>query len=125
MNDGIVVKDSRVNTITMEPPFYSSLVKPNGFLLSSAECQALWHYFITASTNFDRQKDIIVYEGSADPVFNYKQLFKSVALMYGADVNTMANHWANVDMQATVMGFPKMPNGYRFENQKVELITNV
>ena len=62
------------------------------------------------------QKGEIVYEGHEDPKYNFRQLFSSVANLYGVEPEQMIKFWSNVDMQAVTMGFPKMQPGYRFDS---------
>lgn len=103
--------------VTYEPPIYTDYIIPKGFLQRDFACQALWHYYITAVDNWRKEFDTLVYEGDLDPQFNYKQLFKSVALIYGVEPEKMQQYWSNVDIQCVALRLTKLPDDsrYRFD----------
>lgn len=76
------------------------------------------YYAILARKNYEEHVlNPIVYEGEKDPNVNFKELFKSIALMYSTTPEKMVKFWSNVDMQFTIMRLPKLPDEdkYRFD----------
>lgn len=101
----------------LEVIMFPQYVRPNGFLDSSAECHALFWYYVNARRTYDEyyEKMEVVLEGEKDPTTNFAQLFQSIAFLYNVNPGSMAKCWDMVDMQATSLGMPLLPdeNGYR------------
>ncbi len=103
---------SKIKTITFEPIIYTKYCIPKGFLANTRACQALFFYATRAKHVYDTHvKNPVVLEGDEDPPYDLRQLFKSVALMYGVEPEEMVKYWSNVDMQFHAMGQQKVPEG--------------
>lgn len=98
-------------------PLYEGLVRPKGFLLPDLACHALFHYFNTAASNWKREKERILLEGERD-MYNYHQLFLSIARMYAVDPNDMEKFWSVVDFQADVLGLTRLPAERKYRSPK-------
>ena len=106
--------------IAFDPPLYEQLIPENGgFLPRDISAHALWYYYLIARTNWEKEMDPIVLEGDIDPVYDYKQLFTSVAIIYGTTPEVMVKHWPQVDFQATMLGVPKLPNEDRYRFNRI------
>ena len=103
-------KDPHVNmkNLDLEIPLFLAYQKPNGFLCPERQCHGLFYYFLVASNARERELDGIVLEGQEDPKTNYRQLFTTIANLYGSSPENMNNHWQCVDMQALALKLPKM-----------------
>lgn len=111
-------------TVQLFAPDYRIYEQPSGFLNSNKACHALWHYFLAGRLAYEREMENIVYEGDKDKTTNLRQLFLGVAKLYAVLPEDMIKFWPNVDMQATSMGLPKMPDtdDTRF-NKPIEITT--
>ena len=102
-----------------QPIVFRNYLPPNGFLNDDPACHALFYYYLLAMKNYQAEFEGVelVYEGDRDPVYNYRQLFSSIAMMYSVEPERMIKFWTNVDMQVAILGMPKLPmtNQYRFE----------
>lgn len=108
--------------INPSPPFFLGYQQPHGHLDSTREAHGLWNYYLCARNAYETHNlDAIVLEGEKDPEVNFKQLFTSIAQMYGVEPNSMAKCWGMVDMQCVVLGLPKLPDEerYRFDRQSI------
>lgn len=120
-------RKQKVDTVTLllTPQMYPQYNAPAGWLTNSPECHALWHYYLLARHAFETAvQDPMVYEGELDSGVDFRQLFLSVATLYGVEPERMVRHWMNVDMQAWRLQLPKLPNEdkYRF-NKAAEIKT--
>lgn len=105
--------------IHFDVPRYNSFNAPEGFLIDTPACHALFHYCITLKRLQQEKKDDLSYEGDASPgafEHNYVQLFSSIALAYGVQPEEMIKHWPSVDMQCVMMGSPKLVGKYRMDS---------
>lgn len=104
--------------IKLNPPFFLGYQQPHGYLDSSREAHGLWNYYLCARNAYETQ---VVYplsfegERAAEP--DYRQLFTSLANVYGVEPDSMAKCWDMVDMQCVSLDLPKLPNEerYRFD----------
>lgn len=125
MSDGINKKDVRTDNPFKDQPvaiqLFPELIIPNGFLSPIRESMACWYYFVLARRNYEVQQDAIFYEGHRDPDFNYRQLYTSIAKMYGVEPEAMAKCWGEVDKTAFALGLPLLPDEerYRFDRQHI------
>lgn len=118
--------------LVKERPVFTGYMKPLGWLLAEHEdqylaCHALFRYYLSARQIYETESDnLLAYEGEQDSSISYAGLFKGIANWYDVEYEIMAKFWPNVDMQCSLLGLPKMPEGdrYRF-NQVVEIKTNV
>jgi hypothetical protein len=98
--------------IVYDVPIYESLMAPAGFLDNHVESHALWTYYTMARHTWEiNVNDPIVYEDQLDPQSDFRQLFLSVARMYGVNPENMANCWPQIDLQARALELPLMPDG--------------
>ncbi len=104
--------------IVFNPVLYTQLLAPFGVLPRDISCHALWHYYITGMLNWEDERDPIVIVGTKDPTYNYKQLFTSIATMYGVQPENMIPFWGVVDTQARLLNLPVMPNADRYRFNK-------
>ena len=113
--------------IKFNVPIYTAYIMPYGFLDSNRESHALWNYYTMARAAWERNiDDMIVLEGDKDPTVNFKQLFTSVARMYGVEPEGMAKCWDLIDAQCDSIDLPRMPEAdkYRMTNRVIEIRTN-
>ena len=104
------LKDSRVglNNITADVHLFIGYQKPNGFICPERECHGLFYYYLLAQNTFEREEDGYVLEGEIDFVGNYRQLFTTIATLYGVQPEKMVKHWECVDMQCVAVHLPKL-----------------
>ena len=95
----------------IELTVFEDFIHPNGHLDWTMEAHALMFYYLNARRNYEIYElgDPIVYEGQDDPRCNYRQLFESIASLYGVNPNDMNNRWAMIDLQCDLMTFPRLP----------------
>jgi hypothetical protein len=108
--------------INPNPPFFLAYMQPNGFLDASREAHGLWNYYLCARNAYETHiSNALVFEGEKDPTVNFRQLFTSMAQMYGVQPNTMAKCWDMVDAQCVSIDLPKMPDKecYRFNRADI------
>jgi len=120
-----MVNGTPVYTIKTAPVLYEQLVAPLGWLPRDISAHALWYYYTLARKNWEQENvNPIVMIGEKDPEFNYRQLFKSIAVIYGILPEHMVPHWKSVDMQATAMQLPRLPDEERYRfNRPMEILT--
>lgn len=110
--------------INPNPPFFLGYQQPHGYLDSSREAHGLWNYYLCARNAYETHVvDVIAFEGEDDPRVNFRQLFTSMATLYGIEPNSMAKCWDMVDAQCRLLELPKLPNEerYRFDRQSIIL----
>lgn len=100
---------------------FEDFVHPAGVLDYSMEAHGLMYYYLHAYYSYAKFEigNPIIYEGEDDPRLNYEQLFLSVASLYGVNPTYMANRWAMIDEQCRLMGFPLMPQGFKYRSASV------
>jgi len=98
----------------MQVKLFHGYDKPKGWLDPHIACQGLFYYYLIARRNYEEERAGIVLEGDDDPVYNYTQLFSSIALAYNTQPEVMAKFWRNVDMQCWALQLPKMPEGGKY-----------
>lgn len=126
MSEGINKKDTRTDNPFANTPveikLFPELIAPNGFLSPMRESMACWYYYVLARRNYEEMKDALFLEGHADPTFNFRQLFTSIAKMYGVEPEGMAKCWTEVDMTAFGLGLPRLPDEERYRFNRPEII---
>lgn len=109
--------------IKFDPPYFMGYIYPNGNLDSFPETHALWNYYLAARGTYERTVvDPLVLEGQKDPVGNYRQLFESIATMYGVTPSQMAKCWQMIDNQCDYLRLPKLPNEERYRFDRIDII---
>lgn len=109
-------------TIHFDALIFSAYIQPNGWLDWEPESHALWYYYTRARATYERIiLDPIVLVGDKDPEANFRQLFTSVATIYGVKPEAMAKCWPMIDMQCDTIGCPRLPDEerYRFNREIV------
>lgn len=112
------MSENPIGSITFTPPTFRAYEAPLGWLTHDQACHALWYYYITALNNYlEHIDDPIVLEGDPDVEPDFRQLFTSIATMYGVQPEQMVKFWRNVDLQCTIMALTKLPmnDKYRFD----------
>ena len=112
-------KDEKTGVVVQwQVPLFLHHQEPYGRLLPEPECHALWYYYLLARKNYEEEQDPIVLEGEDDPVYNYHQLFKSIATSYGVEPEKMVKFWKYVDAEAFANALPLLPKneGLRFDS---------
>ena len=109
-----MTNDQKSAIKTFAPRFSDLVILNGGKLPDRPACHALWYYFVTARRNWEKQGNPIVLEGDADPEYNYKQLYTSVAFWFGVSPEEMNKYWSAVDDQCLVLGLPILPHSLRF-----------
>jgi len=117
-----VIKGQKEFTVKFTPKRFTNLIKPNGFLDDHPACHALYFYAQLAHENWIKEKNYPVLEGETDPVYNYHQLFKSIAKMYGVEPEEMVNYWDNIDYQMIVDNEPTLPNEEKYRWDRKPMI---
>jgi hypothetical protein len=112
---------AQLDSIKFEVPLFPELIQPNGFLDRSREAHALWFYYTRARLAFETHLEPIVIQRvgdlpTADPEVNYRQLFTSVAQMYGVKPEAMAKCWDMVDMQCAALKLPPLPDKDKYRH---------
>jgi len=102
--------------INLAPPRFPDYMQPNGGLNSHRETHALFYYYLLAKKNLETRENQIVYEGDVDPVFGFRSLFKSIAVLYNVEPEAMQKCWKEVDYTCHLNNLPKFPvgNAYRY-----------
>lgn len=106
-------------------PAFPQYLEPHGLLVDDRACYALFYYYLLGRKAYENSLGIgdeIVYEGKLDPQYNFIQLFKTIAMIYGVSEERMVHFWPQVDLTCVLNRLPKMPHGdkYRF-NVKPEI----
>ncbi len=101
----------------LEIPLFPDYIIPNGGLTNERESHALFYYYILAMQMYDREKHQIVFEGDADYLPDYHQVFLNVARLYGLRPDNMVNAWPSVDVTCEMHGMPKMPHGVEYRQR--------
>lgn len=102
-----VLNNSRLGFRT-EVELYVNYMGNEGYLTECIETHALWHYYTTAQRLVEtRGANLVELEGDyPEEPPRYRQLFKSIALLYGVRAENMSQCWAIVDAQARRLGLP-------------------
>lgn len=112
------MKKNKTLNINFDVPIFSALNAPKGFLNSDLACHALWYYATLTKKNMEHRFKAPQYEDEErekDFHKNQKELFKSVATMYGVAPERMLHFWSNIDIQMTIMGGDRLPASVRFQ----------
>lgn len=106
--------------ISFESKRFDAYLAPEGYLVDEPGCHALFYYYLLARKTLEETElDPIVYADEAYPTSNFKQLFSSIALMYGLQPEQMLPFWVNVDMQCHLLDLPKLPDVDRLRFNKI------
>ena len=109
--------------INFTPPIFPRQTWPKGKLHPHMACQALYYYAILARRNYEDMVEEIKYEDDPFPVpVPARQLFTSLANLYGVEPEQMVKFWYHVDRQFENEDLPKLPEQYRFD-KPVEIKT--
>lgn len=98
---------------------------PRGYLTTARETHALFYYYLCARQKYENEEGdhpLPVLEGHDDPdpsLAQYRQLFKSIARMYGVTPEAMAKAWDVVDKQCVKLRLPLMPDGEKYRHNGV------
>lgn len=99
---------------------YEEYWPPYGFLVANEKaCSALWHYYVTAYATHENQTTR-KYEGDQSE-YNFGNLYRTIAILYGADPDKMQNFWPAVNLQAMALGLPLLPNHRRSPDRMREI----
>lgn len=104
--------------VSFQPVIYHDLIAPKGFLNSEPACHALWTYYTMARMNSEKINETIVVEGDTSDhahLYNFIQLMRSIALVYGVQPERMVKFWKNVDLTCHVLGLPRLEMKYRLD----------
>jgi len=116
-------KTLRTMKVVFEPQLFPDFTMPNGYLNKHHACQALWKYAtLVIYIEYQQSDAVLKYEGDWPmDIKDYKQLFTSIATMYGVQPEEMIKFWVNVDMQLKIMGSKlRVPEEHRY-NKAVEI----
>lgn len=98
-------------------PTFTDLLRVNGGCLEDApECLALFYYSQLCLKAIEQQRTGIQYEGMKDNEYHYVRVYKMVAALYTADVETMVNYWPLVDKQSRLCGLSLVPTEYKYRH---------
>lgn len=97
-------------------PTFDQYVKPHGMLDNYLETHCCFFYYLNAYRTYEEhiKNKQLVYEGDKDPEYNFWELFKSTAALYGCDPEYVANAWPVVDQQCMLLGIPILPDKYKY-----------
>ena len=101
---------------TLEPPLFLKYMFPNGGLNQHRATHALFYYFLLARKAWEEEKGGIVYEDDPEPIFDYLQLFKTIARLYGVEPEEMEKCWYEVDYTCFINDLPKLPKNTRLRH---------
>ena len=103
--------------IVFQPELFPDVTMPNGWLHEDVGCQALWYYTYLVKRLLNDIEDTMQYDDVwPTHIKNARQLFSSVALLYGVAPERMVKFWKNVDMQCLIMKSPRVPKEFRFDD---------
>jgi hypothetical protein len=123
-HDNISLDNRRRMRVVLDAPFFKEHTAPLGFLAQDQSCQALFHYYLIARTNLEKQADPLVYEGERDPEYDYRSLFKSISVIHATTPEAMSKWWSNVDMECRMRQLPLIPDEERYRfNRVIEIQT--
>lgn len=100
----------RINYIA--PEYSGWTLLHGGALHANQACYALMHYAITARHIYDMHENpnrVRELEGQTNQPVNYRELFKSTALIHGVEPSEMLHFWSQVDAQFRILGIPCVP----------------
>lgn len=111
------IENTQVGSMHISTPYFRELEIPVGFLSRDPACHALWYYCCLIRNQMNERDETIRYEGDwpVDPEANAKNIFKTVAFLYGIAPERMLKFWVNIDMQMAQLGANKMPHWARFD----------
>lgn len=86
-----------------------------GFIVADPACHALLHYAMMMKENLKNHKDPneIKLEASTDQDINHRQVWKSIALMYGVEPEEMVKYWPNVTATLLANASEDLPERYK------------
>ncbi len=109
--------DKKYNII-FDPPLFLGYMQPNGYLDQHRESHGLFYYNLIARNAYEKHiSDSLKVEGELEVSPNFRNIFKSVATLYGVQPEAMAKCWDMVDAQCRILKIPALPNEerYRFD----------
>lgn len=101
----------------LEIPLFPNYIIPNGGLTNERESHALFYYYILAMQMYDKEKNQVVFEGDADYVGQYRQVFLNVARLYNVRPENMVNAWASVDTTCYMHKMPMLPQEQKYRQR--------
>ena len=105
--------------IHLTPMVWRSYESPKGFLSSDMACHALFFYASCAAGAYKDEKENIRYtiDGKGDQTsFNYFQMWKSAAEVYGVSPDSMAAYWPAVNLQLMALGLTVLPDEPKYRS---------
>ena len=88
------------------PVFSDHLVQNGGYIPDKPEACALFYYYLLARKAYEETENAIVLEGDPDPTANFKQLYTSVAFIFGVNPEKMGYYWEPVDRECKRADLP-------------------
>ncbi len=82
---------------------FESLIQPKGPLIDNMACNGLMYYAIKAFKQWYERTEQLSYEDDPDLVYNFKNLFRTTALMYCVDPEKMYRYWPVVKKAFKIM----------------------
>jgi hypothetical protein len=114
---------AQLDAIKFEVPLFPHLIQPYGCLDGTREAHALWYYYLCARDTYERSLNPLVLEkvgvsSTVPSTPDYKQLFLSVAQLYGVRPEAMVKCWALIDMQCIKSKVPQLPHLEKYRHDE-------
>lgn len=106
-----------------QPIFFEPYLTPNGFLTKDLACHAMFYAYIIAQANVKEIQEKLFYDNEEDQVYNFRDLFKTIATIYNVDPDKMWNYKFLVEQQMRALFLKTIPAEY-FTQNKVTRGTN-
>jgi|SRR6185437_7743296 len=100
----------RVGKINFRPIVFEAYNRPLGWLEPIPACHGLMYYSLVAKNAYEEVTKSPVLIGDKDPHADFRQLFKSIAFLYGCEPETMANFWPSIRLQWMQLGLTAPPD---------------
>lgn len=114
--------DKKYN-IVFDPPLFLGYMQPYGFLDQHRESHGLFYYNLIAHYTYEMHvRDSLKLEDEPEEQPDFRNIFESVATLYGVTPEAMAKCWDMVDMQCQVLEIPTMPDEERYRFNRVDVI---
>lgn len=108
-------------TFRFDYPIFEQYNTPNGFLAPATACHALFWYALIARRAYEEnvQGWAHQYEGNLSNTTNFRDMYLSVAFLYGVTPEEMQRYWPAVDMQFVALNLPQLPKEDRYRHDSV------
>lgn len=82
--------------MVLNPIVFEAYNEPQGFLVPDFGCHGLMYYSLIGKSSYEQVTASTVLIGDRDPHADFRQLFKSVSVLYGVEPEDMFSYWTLV-----------------------------